>query len=70
MHVDEDVLKWYPRLSFFNHLSSDSRKIMKRYGLKVSPCIIPRLILIGCMVPKWLPVKDVVEFLYMLPTIS
>ena len=43
---------------------------MKMNGLRVSPCMTPRLIFIGRVVLKWLPVKDVVEFLYMFPTIS
>lgn len=43
--------------------------IIKRYGLRVSLCMVPRLILIGGVVPKWLPVKDVVEFWYIFPTI-
>ena len=36
----------------------------------MSPWMVPRLMLIGGVVPKWLPVNEVVEFLYMLPTIS
>ena len=70
VHVDVNVLKWYPRLSFSSQRSNDSKNIMNRYGLKVSPCMVPQLIVIGCVVPKLLPVKDVVEFLYMFPTIS
>lgn len=27
MHVIEDVVKWYPRSSFSNHLRSDSRNM-------------------------------------------
>ena len=69
-HVDVDVLKWYPRLSFSSHRSRGSKKMRNRYGLRVSPCMVPRLIFIWGVVPKMLPVKDVVEFSYMLPTIS
>ena len=36
---------------------------MNKYGLRVSPCMVPRLMLMGGVVPKWLPVKAVVEFL-------
>ena len=36
----------------------------------MSLCIVPRLILIGSVVPKWLPVKAVVESVYIFPTIS
>ena len=49
---------------------SGSKKIMKRYGLRVSPWMVPRLMLIGGVVPKWLPVNEVVESLYILPMIS
>lgn len=52
MHMKEDVLKLYPRLSFFSHLNRGSRKIMNRYRFRVSPCIVPRLISIGRVVPK------------------
>ena len=70
MHVDVDVLKWYPRLSFSSHRSRDSRYMINRYGQSVSPCMVPWLIFIGGVVPKVLSAKDVVEFLYVLPTIS
>ena len=36
----------------------------------MTPCMVPRFIFIGGVVPKVLPAKKVVEFLYMLPTIS
>ena len=36
--------------------------MMKRCGLSVSPCIIPMLIWIGVVAPKWLLWKEVVEF--------
>ena len=39
--VNLDVPKVYPYLLFCSHLSSDSRNIIKMYGLRVSPCIIP-----------------------------
>ena len=63
VHVEGDVLKWYPMSSFSSNLNSNSRNIIKKYGLSVSPCMVPRLIVIGGVVSKWLPVKDVVEFL-------
>ena len=56
------MLKWYPKLSFSSHLRSGSRNIINRYGLRVSPCMIPRLIFIGNVDPKWFLMKDVVEF--------
>ena len=52
VHVEWEVLKWYPMSSFSSHLRSGSRKIINRYGLRVSPCIVPRLISIGSVVPK------------------
>ena len=36
----------------------------------MSPWIVPRLIFMGGVVPKWLPVNEVVKSLYMFPTIS
>ena len=47
LHVALEILKYYIRLSFSNHRKSGSRKMMKRYGLSVSSCIIPMFILIG-----------------------
>ena len=70
VHAVGEVLKWYLILSCSSHRNSGSRNIMNRCGLRVSSCIVPRLILIGGVVSKWVPVKDVVEWLYMLPTIS
>lgn len=57
------------RLSFSSRHRSGSRRglEMKRYVLIVSPCIVPLLIWIGGVALKWLPGKEVVEFVYMLP---
>ena len=55
---------------FLSHLKKDSRKMINRYVLKVSSCIVPQLISMGSVVPKWLLVKDVVEFLYIFSIIS
>lgn len=52
MHVEEDVLKWYPMLSFSSYFRRESRKTINRYRLRVSFCIVPRLISIGSVVPK------------------
>lgn len=70
VHVERNVLQWYPMLSFSRHLRRGYRKMINRYGLRVCHCIVPKLIYIGSVVPNWLPLKDVVEFLYMFPTIS
>ena len=34
----------------------------------MSPCMVPLLICIGRVVPKWLLENDMVELAYMLPT--
>ena len=57
-------------LSCSNHLRRGPRNIMNRYWLRVSPCMVPQLISIEIVIPKWSPMKDVVEFLYMFSTIS
>jgi len=43
---------------------------MNRYGLNVSPWMVPLLIWIGGVVPKWFPWKVVVEFVYIFPISS
>ena len=68
--MERDVLKWYPMLYFSSHLRSSSKNMINRYGLRVSPCMLLRLIVIGGVVLKWFPVMVVVDFLYMSPTIS
>lgn len=62
VHVEEDVLKWYPIPSFYNHLMKRSRNMIIKYMLKICPCIVLLLIPIGSVVPKWLLVNDVVDF--------
>ena len=44
LHGDMEVLKWYMRLSFPNHCKSGSRMMMMRYGLSMSPCIVPMVV--------------------------
>ena len=70
VHMIVEVLKWYPILFFSNQRSSDSKNMINKYGLRISPCMVLRLISIRGLVPKIVLVKDVVEFLYMLLTIS
>ena len=43
------------RLFFSSQRRSGSWKMMKRHGLNTFPCIIPQLIWIGGVAPKWLP---------------
>ena len=70
MHTKWDLLKWYFMSSFFIHLKSDFKNMMNMQGLRVSSCMVSRLLSIGGVVPKWFLVKDEVESLYMFPTIS
>lgn len=56
---------------FSSHLRSGSRKMWNRFGPCVSPWVVPRFIGIRSgMERKWLPWNAVVEFVYMLPTIT
>lgn len=52
VHVEVDMLKWYPMLFFSSHLKSDFRNMINMYGLRVSHCMVPWLIFIGGIVPK------------------
>ena len=63
-----DVPNVYPFLPLCSHLSNGSRNIRKRYGLSVSPCIVPLCIGIGFVFPKCSPMNMVLELAYMLPT--
>ena len=56
-----DVLNVYPFLPLCIHLNSSSKNIIKRYGLRVSPCIVPRCIGIFCVLPKCSPINMVFE---------
>ena len=47
---------------FSDHLMKGYRNMIIKYKLRVSPCIVLMLISIGNVVPKWLLVKDVVDF--------
>ena len=49
VHMEGDVSKWYPMLSFSSHLKSGSKNMINRYGLRLSLCMVPRLILIGML---------------------
>jgi hypothetical protein len=57
-----DVLSLYPRLSRSSHLSRGSRNMIKRYGLSVSPCMVPLCMCTGFVLPKCVPVNIVDEF--------
>ena len=62
-----DVPNVYPLLPLCSHLSNGSRNIKNRYGLRVSPWMVPLWMGIGFFLPKCLPVNIVVECAYMFP---
>ena len=53
-----------------SHLIRGYEKIIKRYGLSVSPCMVALCIGIGCVLPKYSPTNVVVDCEYILPTIA
>ena len=59
--VNLDVPNVYPFFPLCSHLNSGSKNIRKRYGLTVSPCIVPLCISIGFVLPKCSPVNMVLE---------
>ena len=62
-----EVLKVHSRLSLSNHLNNSFRKKKKRYGLRVSPCIVPLWMEIGFVFVKCMPMNVVQKVAYMLP---
>ena len=50
-----EVWKVYPLFPICSHRNSGFRKIMNRYGLSVSPCMVPLCMGIGCVLPKYSP---------------
>ena len=63
--VKLDVQNVYLLVRLFSHLRSGSRNIRKRYGLSVSPCIVPLYIGMSFVLPKYSPVNMILEFEYM-----
>ena len=59
--VSFDVPNVYLFLPLCNHLSNGSRNIMNKYGLRVSPWMVPLWMGIGFVLPKCSPVNVVVE---------
>ena len=57
----------YPLFPLCNHLRSGSRNMIKKYGLNVSPYIVPLCMGIGCVLSKCSPVNVVVNWEYILP---
>jgi hypothetical protein len=60
--VSLDVPNVYPFFPLCNHLNRGSKNIRKRYGLSVSPCIVPLCIGTSFVFPKCSPVNMVLEF--------
>ena len=60
--VSLDVPNVYPLCPRCSQRSSGSKNIRKRYGLSVSPCIVPLCIGMGFVFPKCSPVNMVLEF--------
>ena len=63
-----DVPKVYPLSPCYNHRRRGSKNIKNRYGLRVSPCIVPLCMGIGSVLPKYSPQYIVEACEYMLPT--
>ena len=62
-----DVPNVYPLFSCCNHLKRGSRNMMNKYGLRVSPCIVPLRMGMGCVLLKCSPMNVVVDCEYMFP---
>ena len=60
----------YPLFSCCNHLKRGSRNMMNKYGLRVSPCIVPLRMGMSCVLPKCSPMNVVVDCEYMFPTMT
>ena len=62
-----DVPKVYPLFPCCNHLRRGSRNMINRYGLRVSPCIVPLWMGIGRVLLMCSPVKIVEDCEYIFP---
>ena len=62
-----DVPKVYPLFPCCSHLSRGSKNMINRYGLRISPCIVPLWMGIGKVFPKCSPVNMVEDYEYMFP---
>ena len=61
-----DVPKIYPLLPCCNHLRRGSKNIKNKYGLRVSPCIVPLWMGMGKVLPKYSPryIVDDCEYIF------
>ena len=62
-----DVPNVYPIFLCYNHLRRGSKNMMNKYGLRVSPCIVPLWMGMGCVLPKCSPMNVVADCDYMFP---
>ena len=62
-----EVPKVYPLFPCCSHLRRDSRNMINRYGLSVSPYIVPLWMGIGRVLPKCSPVNIIEDCEYMFP---
>ena len=60
-----DVPNVYLFLLVCSQRNSGSKNMRKRYGLSVSPWMVPLCIGLGFVLPKWFPVYIVVDCEYM-----
>lgn len=57
-----EIFKAYPLFPLCTHHRNKTRKIIKRYGLNVLPCIVSLYMGIGCLLPKCSPMNVVVDY--------
>jgi hypothetical protein len=62
-----DVQNVKPFWSLYSHLRSGSRNSINKYGLSVSPRMVPLCMCMGAVLLKCSPMYMVVELWYMLP---
>ena len=67
--ISLDVSSVYPFLPLCSHLSKGSKNIRNKYGLNVSPCMVPLCRGIGFVLPKCSPVNMVLECVWIFPII-
>ena len=60
--VNLDVPSVYPFSPLCNHLINGYKNIKNRYGLSVSPCMVPLCIRIGFVLPKCSSVNIVLDW--------
>lgn len=66
--INLDVPNVYPFSLFYSQRNNSSRKIKNRYGLSMSPCIVPLCMGVGFGFLKCSPINMVLEYEYILPS--